>query len=306
MSDFCDKILETLKKGEQVPESDIKTLCDKAREILENLENVAILSCPLSVCGDIHGQFDDLLEIFDVGGEIPETNYIFLGDYVDRGYNSVETFIYLLTLKVKYPTRLTLLRGNHESRQITQAYGFYEECLRKYGSVNVWKMCTEVFDLFQLAAIINNKVFCVHGGLSPSIETIDDIRKLDRKQEVPRDGPMSDILWSDPDNDTKSFSFSPRGAGYLFGEDDVKKFNHDNNIDLIARAHQLTQEGYQFMFDDGLVTVWSAPNYCYRCGNDASVMEYDESMNRSFKIFEACPANVRNQPDKQPAPEYFL
>ena len=167
-------------------------------------------------------------------------------------------------------------------------------------------MCTDIFDLFQLAAVIENRVFCVHGGLSPNVDTIDDIRKLDRKQEVPRDGPMSDILWSDPDNDTKSFSFSPRGAGYLFGEDDVKKFNHDNNIELIARAHQLIQEGYQFMFDDGLVTVWSAPNYCYRCGNDASVMEFDEHMNRAFKIFEACPANARNQPDKRPAPEYFL
>ena len=117
---------------------------------------------------------------------------------------------------------------------------------------------------------------------------------------------MSDILWSDPDNDVKTYGFSPRGAGYLFGEEDVKKFNHDNNIELIARAHQLIQEGYQFMFDDGLVTVWSAPNYCYRCGNDASVMEFDEHMNRGFKIFEACPADVRNQPDKKPAPEYFL
>ena len=282
-----DEILSKLRKGSLPTEQEIKGLCDKAREILDKLENVALLSCPITVCGDIHGQFDDLLEIFDVGGEVPETNYIFLGDFVDRGYNSVETFIFLLTLKIKYPNRITLLRGNHESRQITQAYGFYEECSRKYGSVNVWRMCTDIFDLFQLAAVIENKVFCVHGGLSPNVETIDDIRKLDRKQEVPRDGAMSDILWSDPDPD-------------------VKKFNHENNIDLIARAHQLIQEGYQFMFDDGLGTVWSAPNYCYRCGNDASIMEFDEHMNRAFKIFEACPTDARNQPEKKPAPEYFL
>ena len=301
-----DAILSKLRKGSLPTEQEIKGLCDSARDILDKLDNVATLTCPITVCGDIHGQFDDLLEIFDVGGEVPETNYIFLGDFVDRGYNSVETFIYLLTLKIKYPERITLLRGNHESRQITQAYGFYEECQRKYGSVNVWRMCTDIFDLFQLAAVIENKVFCVHGGLSPNVDTIDDIRKLNRKQEVPRDGPMSDILWSDPDNDVKSFGFSPRGAGYLFGEDDVKKFNHENNIELIARAHQLIQEGYQFMFDNGLVTVWSAPNYCYRCGNDASIMEFDEHMNRAFKIFEACPADARNQPDKKPAPEYFL
>ena len=272
-----DLILEKLRKFKLPTEQEIKGLCDKAQEILDTLDNVAELECPITVCGDIHGQFEDLLEIFDVGGEVPETNYIFLGDFVDRGYNSVETFIFLLTLKIKYPNRITLLRGNHESRQITQAYGFYEECQRKYGSANVWRMCTGVFDLFQLAAVIESKVFCVHGGLSPNVHLIDDIRKLDRKQEVPRDGAMSDILWSDPDKEVKSFSFSPRGAGYLFGEDDTNKFNQENNIELI-----------------------------YRCGNDASIMEYDEHMNRSFKIFEACPENVRNQPDKKPAPEYFL
>ena len=292
-----DAILEKLRKFKLPTEQEIKGLCDKAREILDALDNVAQLECPITVCGDIHGQFEDLLEIFDVGGEVPETNYIFLGDFVDRGYNSVETFIYLLTLKIKYPNRITLLRGNHESRQITQAYGFYEECQRKYGSVNVWRMCTDIFDLFQLA---------VHGGLSPHVNFIDDIRKLDRKQEVPRDGPMSDILWSDPDKEVKTYGYSPRGAGYLFGEEDVVKFNRDNNIELIARAHQLIQEGFQFLFNEKLVTVWSAPNYCYRCGNDASVMEFDEHMNRGFKIFEACPENVRNQPDKKPAPEYFL
>ena len=109
-----------------------------------------------------------------------------------------------------------------------------------------------------------------------------------------------------PDKEVKTYGFSPRGAGYLFGEEDVVKFNRQNNIDLIARAHQLIQEGYQFLFNDRLVTVWSAPNYCYRCGNDASIMEFDEHMNRGFKIFEACPENVRSQPDKKPAPEYFL
>ena len=245
-----DAIIEKLRKFKLPTEQEIKGLCDKAREILDTLDNVAQLDCPITVCGDIHGQFEDLLEIFDVGGEVPETNYIFLGDFVDRGYNSVETFIFLLTLKIKYPNRITLLRGNHESRQITQAYGFYEECQRKYGSVNVWRMCTDIFDLFQLAAVIENKVFCVHGGLSPHVNLIDDIRKLDRKQEVPREGPMSDILWSDPDKEVKTYGYSPRGAGYLFGEEDVAKFNRDNNIDLIARAHQLIQEGYQFLFNE--------------------------------------------------------
>ena len=284
--DDVDVVLEKLRKGALPTEQEIKNLCDIAREPLDKLDNVATLSCPITVCGDIHGQFDDLLEIFDVGGEVPETNYIFLGDFVDRGNNSVETFIFLLCLKIKYPNRITLLRGNHESRQITQAYGFYEECSRKYGSVNVWRMCTDIFDLFQLAAVIENKVFCVHGGLSPSAPNIDDIKKINRKQEVPHDGIMSDILWGDPDEDVKGYGISPRGAGYLFGGEEVAKFCQTNKIQLIARAHQLAQEGYKFYFNNQLVTVWSAPNYCYICGNVASVMEFDEHMNRSIKIFE--------------------
>lgn len=134
-----------------------------------------------------------------MGGDCPERNYLFLGDFVDRGYYSVETFLLLLALKVRYPQRITLIRGNHESRQITQVYGFYDECLRKYGSVNVWRYCTEIFDYLSLSAIINDNIFCVHGGLSPSINTIDQIRVIDRKQEVPHEGAMCDLMWSDPE-----------------------------------------------------------------------------------------------------------
>ena len=142
-----DKILEKLRQYKLPTEQDVKKLCDKAREILDTLDNVAVLDCPITICGDIHGQFEDLLELFDVGGEVLETNHVFLGDLVDRGYNCIETFILLLSLKVKYPDRITILRGNHESRQIAQVYGFYHECQRKYGSINVWKMCTDIFDL---------------------------------------------------------------------------------------------------------------------------------------------------------------
>ena len=145
------------------------------------------------------------MELFRIGGFVPETSYVFMGDFVDRGYNSVETFLLLLALKVRYPDRITLIRGNHESRQITQVYGFYDECMRKYNSVNVWRYCTEVFDYLALAALIDSRVFCVHGGLSPSIGSVDDIKAIDRKQEVPHDGPMCDLMWSDPDPGKKEF-----------------------------------------------------------------------------------------------------
>ena len=172
----------------------------------------------------------------------------------------------------------------------------------------MWRYCTNIFDYLALAAIIDNKIFCVHGGLSPSINTLDEIRSIERKQEVPHDGAMCDLMWSDPD-ESPGWSVSPRGAGYLFGGDIVDKFNRENKIDLICRAHQLVMEGYKSMFNDTLVTVWSAPNYCYRCGNVAAILELDENLETNFKKFEAAPPEVRAEPgtaSKKQVPDYFL
>lgn len=178
------------------------------------------------------------------------------GDYVDRGYFSVETVTLLVALKIRYPQRITILRGNHESRQITQVYGFYDECLRKYGNANVWKFFTDLFDYLPLTALIDNQIFCLHGGLSPSIDTLDHIRALDRIQEVPHEGPMCDLLWSDPD-DRCGWGISPRGAGYTFGQDISEAFNHNNGLTLVARAHQLVMEGYNWSQDRNVVTIFS-------------------------------------------------
>ncbi|CAG8663846.1 36084_t:CDS:10, partial [Racocetra persica] len=293
-----DGQIEKLRKCELISENEVKELCRKAREVLIEESNVQRVDAPVTICGDIHGQFYDLKELFKVGGDCPDTNYLFLGDFVDRGFYSVETFLLLLALKVRYPDRITLIRGNHESRQITQVYGFYDECLRKYGSVNVWRHCCEIFDYMSLSAIIENKIFCVHGGLSPVIGSLDQIRTIDRKQEVPHDGAMCDLLWSDPD-DIEGWGISPRGAGYLFGGDIVAQFLQNNNLDLIARAHQLVMEGYKLMFNNTIVTVWSAPNYCYRCGNVAAILELDDKLNKNYKIFEAAPQDVRGLPAKK-------
>lgn len=305
MGSDLDRQIEQLRRCEVIKESEVKDLCNKAREILVEESNVQRVDAPVTICGDIHGQFYDLKELFKVGGECPETNYLFMGDFVDRGFYSVETFLLLLALKVRYPDRITLIRGNHESRQITQVYGFYDECLRKYASVNVWRYCCEIFDYLSLSAIIDDRILCVHGGLSPSINTLDQIRTIDRKQEVPHDGAMCDLLWSDPD-EIEGWGLSPRGAGYLFGGDVVESFIHANNLELIARAHQLVMEGYKSMFKDTIVTVWSAPNYCYRCNNVAAILELDEHLNRNYRIFEAAPQEARGIPAKKPAPDYFL
>ena len=182
--------------------------------------------------------------MMEIGGKAPETNYLFLGDYVDRGYDSVETVCTVLAMKARWPDRVTLLRGNHESRQITQVYGFYDECLRKYGGADAWRYITDAFDHLPLAATVENEIFCPHGGLSPSLDTLDHVRELQRAREVPHEGPMCDLLWSDPD-DRCGWGISPRGAGYTFGQDISEQFNHANGLDLIARAHQLVQDGYE-------------------------------------------------------------
>eukprot|EP00188_Purpureofilum_apyrenoidigerum_P003217 Plantae.Rhodophyta-Purpureofilum_apyrenoidigerum.ctg3309.p1 GENE.Plantae.Rhodophyta-Purpureofilum_apyrenoidigerum.ctg3309~~Plantae.Rhodophyta-Purpureofilum_apyrenoidigerum.ctg3309.p1 ORF type:complete len:316 (-),score=37.75 Plantae.Rhodophyta-Purpureofilum_apyrenoidigerum.ctg3309:1852-2799(-) len=301
-----DRFMEQLmlENCKPLAEDDVKALCQRAQNILMEESNVQKVNCPVTVCGDIHGQFHDLLELFRIGGLCPDTNYLFMGDYVDRGYYSVETVTALVCLKVRYPHRVTILRGNHESRQITQVYGFYDECLRKYSNSNVWKYFTDMFDHLPLTALVENTIFCLHGGLSPSIDTLDQIRALDRVQEVPHEGPMCDLLWSDPD-DRCGWGISPRGAGYTFGQDISDQFNHTNNVTLIARAHQLVMEGYNWCHDRNVVTIFSAPNYCYRCGNQAAIMELDENKNYTFLQFDPAPRRGEDHVTRR-TPDYFL
>lgn len=313
--DFDEWIDRLKNRYEILPERLLKVACQRLKDILIEENNVQPVQLPVVICGDIHGQFFDMLELFKIGGQIPEKNYIFMGDFVDRGYNSVETLELLILLKVRYPACITLIRGNHESRQITQVYGFYDECLRKYGNANPWKFCTEIFDYLTLSALVENSIFCVHGGLSPDIKLMDQIRVINRVQEIPHEGAFGDLVWSDPD-DIETWAVSPRGAGWLFGERPTQHFNRLNGLDLIARAHQLVQEGYKFAFadphkqqqgaDDGLlVTVWSAPNYCYRCGNVASILDVSETGERNFRIFREVPASASAVPPRQLVP-YFL
>lgn len=299
-----DTWIEQLYECKPLAEKNVKLLCEKAKEILTKEENVQHVQAPVTVCGDVHGQFYDLMELFRMGGKAPDTDYLFMGDYVDRGYFSVETVTLLVALKVRYKHRITVTRGNHESRQITQVYGFYDECLRKYGSANVWKYFTDLFDYLPLTALVDNQIFCLHGGLSPSIDNLDSIRALDRVQEVPHEGPMCDLLWSDPDDRT-GWGISPRGAGYTFGSDISETFNHTNGLTLISRAHQLVMEGYNWAHHRNVVTIFSAPNYCYRCGNQAAIMELDDGLRYSFLQFD--PAPRQSVPDQgRRIPDYFL
>mmetsp|Transcript_36559 Transcript_36559/g.66996 ORF Transcript_36559/g.66996 Transcript_36559/m.66996 type:complete len:314 (-) Transcript_36559:117-1058(-) len=303
-SDF-EALIDFVWSQGELQETQCRKLCEEAREIFQDETNCHPVRCPVTVCGDIHGQFSDLQELFRIGGTLPETNYLFLGDYVDRGHYSVKTITLLFLYKVCFKERITLLRGNHECRQITQVYGFFDECLRIYGTPSVWQLFTDTFDFLPLTALIENQILCMHGGLSPLADTLDKIRQLDRLQEMPHEGAMCDLLWSDPD-ERMGWYTSVRGAGWQFGQDVSEQFNHANGLKLIARAHQLVLDGYSWCHDRNVVTIFSAPNYCYRCGNQAAVMEMDEHLKYTFLQFDACPSQKPLDSDTRRVPDYFL
>ena len=181
----------------------------------------------------------------------------------------------------------------------------YDECQTKYGNANAWRYCTKVFDLLTIAAIIDGKILCVHGGLSPDIRTLDQIRTIDRQQEIPHKGPFCDLVWSDPEEDIDTWATSGRGAGWLFGAKVTYEFSLLNDLCLVCRAHQVVHDGYKYMFNSQLVTVWSAPNYCYRCGNVAAIMNINSPEDREAKLFHAVPDELRVIPPKTTTP-YFL
>jgi len=291
---FFDQCIEKLYNCACISEDEVRVLCLKAKEIFQVENNVHNVSLPCTLVGDLHGQFFDLEELFQVAGKAPDTNFVFLGDYVDRGYFSIEVVSLIVALKVRYPLRVHVIRGNHESRQITQVYGFYDQCVRQYGSSLVWKYFTDLFDYMPLSCLIGGKIFGVHGGLSPSIAAIDQINTLDRFHEVPSEGPICDLIWSDPD-DRAGWGVSPRGAGFTFGTDITNKWTFMNDLILTVRAHQLVMEGFNYSHEQLLLTLFSAPNYCYRCGNLAAIMELDENYKALLQQFEASPRNAENE-----------
>lgn len=223
------------------------------------------LNCFFRICthshthNNSHGQYYDLLRLFEYGGFPPDANYLFLGDYVDRGKQSLETICLLLAYKIKYPENFFLLRGNHECASINRIYGFYDECKRRY-NIKLWKTFTDCFNTLPIAAIIDEKIFCVHGGLSPEHHSMDQIRRIQRPTDVPDSGIICDLLWSDPDKDIDGWGENDRGVSFTFGGDVVAKFLKKHDLDLVCRAHQVVEDGYEFFGKRRLVTIFSAPN----------------------------------------------
>ena len=286
-----DNILERLlsvrgnKPGKTVDlkEEEIKYLIDKSMIIFKEQKMLIELEAPLRVCGDIHGQYYDLLRIFEHCGFPGEFNYLFLGDYVDRGKQSLETICLLLAYKIKYPLKVHLLRGNHESSVTNRIYGFYDECKRRY-NVRLWRNFTELFNYLPVAALIDEKILCMHGGLSPDLRNLSSISEISRPTEIPDSGLLCDLLWSDPDKEVLDFDENDRGVSVVFGEKIVQEFNRKNDLDLIIRAHQVVDDGYEFFAQRQLITILSAPNYCGEFDNSAGIMIIDDALTCSLKV----------------------
>ncbi|GAA5892465.1 hypothetical protein JCM8208_005828 [Rhodotorula glutinis] len=265
--------------------AEITAICQAAREVFLSQPTLVELSPPVKIVGDVHGQYSDLIRLFEMCGFPPNANYLFLGDYVDRGKQSLETILLLLCYKVKYPENFFLLRGNHECANVTRVYGFYDECKRRC-NIKVWKTFIDVFNCLPIAAVVASKIFCVHGGLSPSLSSMDDIRRISRPTDVPDYGLLNDLLWSDPSDTALDWEDNERGVSYCFGKTVIGTFLARYDFDLICRAHMVVEDGYEFWCDRALVTIFSAPNYCGEFDNFGAVMSVSLDLLCSFELLK--------------------
>ncbi|KAL1653334.1 3',5'-cyclic-nucleotide phosphodiesterase (PDEase) (3':5'-CNP) [Didymella pomorum] len=262
----------------------------KGAEILRSEPNLLEMDAPITVCGDVHGQYYDLMKLFEVGGDPAETRYLFLGDYVDRGYFSIECVLYLWSLKIWYPNTLWLLRGNHECRHLTDYFTFKLECKHKYSEA-VYEACMDAFCALPLAAVMNKQFLCIHGGLSPELHTLEDLKSIDRFREPPTHGLMCDILWADPleefgQEKTNDFFIHNhvRGCSYFFSYPAACAFLEKNNLLSIIRAHEAQDAGYRMYRKTrttgfpSVMTIFSAPNYLDVYNNKAAVLKYENNV----------------------------
>jgi len=268
-----------------IPEKEIELLCQHVRGVFAEQPMLLEVDAPMKVAGDIHGQFYDLLRLFEYGGAPKDSNYLFLGDYVDRGKNSIEVIALLFAYKAKYPENFFMLRGNHECASINRLYGFFDECKRRY-SIKLWKTFGDVFNYMPVCALIDDRIMCMHGGLSPELTSMDQIKQLSRPVDVADAGLLCDLLWSDPSAEVSAWGENDRGVSFTFGVDIVRSFLKKHDLDLIARAHQVVQDGYEFFAGRQLVTVFSAPNYCREFDNAGALMSIDENLLCSFKVLK--------------------
>lgn len=271
-------------------------LIAKAAELFRDEPNILKLNDPITIVGDIHGQYYDFLKLLEVGGAPGETQYLFLGDYVDRGSFSIEVVALLFATKIRHPKRVRMLRGNHECRQMTSFFNFREECEYKY-DIGIYNAVMDAFDNLPLAATVNGKFLAVHGGLSPELLYLKSINTLDRFQEPPREGLMCDLLWSDPLEPKEGEEDSAarkrggpafvhnevRGCSYFYSLDGTARFLRKNSLLSVIRAHEAQLEGYKMHKANtntgfpSVITIFSAPNYCDVFANKGAILKFNNS-----------------------------
>ncbi|THH29331.1 hypothetical protein EUX98_g4858 [Antrodiella citrinella] len=286
-------------------------ILERTTALMSQEPNMLRIKGPVTVCGDIHGQYYDLMKILDVGGDFETNNYIFLGDYVDRGCFGIECLLYLYSLKLWYPQSLSLLRGNHECKHLTEYFTFKRESLHKY-SVEVYNACLRSFEALPLTALIDGKFFCVHGGISPELITLKDLETVDRFQEPPSHGLLCDLLWADPvpnfgNEQEPSLEFpqgvdpakqwlhnSTRGCSYYFTYEAACKFLARNELLGIFRGHEAQDAGFTMYRKTptkkfpSVITVFSAPNYLDVYHNRGAIIKYKDR-NITIRQYNATP-----------------
>jgi len=297
--EFCKELMEWQKQEKAIAKKYAYQIVIDMMEQLKGLTTLVDVEVPedgeCTVCGDVHGQYYDLMNIWSINGvPAPDNPYLFNGDFVDRGSFSVEVILILFAWKLCYPKCVNLARGNHETRNMNKLYGFEGEVTKKYDE-DLYQLFCEAFCLLPLCHVINNKVFCVHGGLfSQDNITLDQIRKVNREQEPPDEGLMTEMLWSDP-QPKRGRMPSKRGVGVAFGQDVTENFLQTNDLKLVIRSHEMKEEGYEVEHSGQLVTVFSAPNYCDQMGNKGAFIRLDgKTLTPKYTSFAAVPhPNVR-------------
>ncbi|KXG47916.1 Serine/threonine-specific protein phosphatase/bis(5-nucleosyl)-tetraphosphatase [Penicillium griseofulvum] len=268
-------------------DAEITTICGLAQELLLSEPVLLELPAPFKIVGDIHGQYTDLIRVLETCGFPPESHYLFLGNYVDRGKQSLETILLLLCYKLKYPEKIFLLRGSHECASVTRMGGFYDECKWRC-SAKMWKLLIGTFNCLPIAAIVADNIFCVHGGLSPDLLHVDNIRGIARPTDIPDHGLLTDLLWSDPTDVNMQEDWVPneRGVSFCFSKKVIKNFLDRHGFDLVCRSHMVVKDGYEFSQDRTLVTIFSVPNYCGEFDNLGAIMSISKELAYTFDLIK--------------------
>eukprot|EP01031_Cornospumella_fuschlensis_P025496 gene25496-30781_t len=268
----------------------VKEVLQKITKVFQRERMLLNLHGDFHIIGDLHGQYYDLFKVLELAGEPSDTNkFLFLGDYVDRGKFGLETILYLFCLKLQYPNSVYLLRGNHESATINRIYGFYDECRRRFttGGVKMWKTFTEAFNYMPVAARVNLRILCMHGGISPELEHLQQIAEIPRPSDIPDCGLLCDLTWSDPRSMPNCWEKSSRGCSFNFNEEALLAFLTTHDLDLIVRAHEIKEDGYEFFANQRLITVFSAPYYCGEFDNAAAFLTVKSDLECSIRVFSS-------------------